>query len=450
MRTRCLAIDAIARNTRRPLRAPWPRPRFAWAGFLCAAALLTGCAAPLNRATGGLIPAEHWPPRITAGLKALAASTPTGLDAKPGHGARSNHADDRQQTPQRLDPVIRCAPHGSGLVLELTPDAADATAQPPVTRLAFISFSSLDPEGRPLPPAQAVLPDAITPTELRAAVHWRLDEPVQQQPRGLIVHLGGNKYVRRALLARGWAVLTSAGTGRYSHRRVSPTVFEVDRTGEVEAAAARLAATIDDELADWPYSLEAVLAYLGRHRPDIPQKPLAVMGFSIGALGLPAVVARMPERFEAAVIVAGGANLLEISQRTTKPDSGIALQWNGGKPSEEDWQRLSAAYLAHVKLDPYHTAVALTDLPVLVFHGHLDRVVPAGQGELLHRRLGKPQRFAYPVGHRQLLRLVMRLESGRIVEWIEQAISDEGERESSRESDRNRSSGTTICGRPLA
>jgi len=237
------------------------------------------------------------------------------------------------------------------------------------------------------------------------------------------VHLGGNKYVRRALLARGWAVLSSSTTGRYSQRRASPQTFQIERGEGLPQVAAQLAATIDDELADWPYALEAVLAYLGEHRPDIPQRPLAIMGFSIGALGLPAVVARMPERFQAAVLVAGGANLLEVARRSHKRDRGFELKWTGPKPVEQEWQQLYAAYLQHTKLDPYHTAAALRKMPVLVCHACFDQVVPAATGELLHARLGKPQRFVYPVGHRLLLRVVMRLEAGRIVEWTEAALT---------------------------
>jgi predicted peptidase len=150
------------------------------------------------------------------------------------------------------------------------------------------------------------------------------------------------------------------------------------------------------------------------------------MGFSVGALGLPTVVARMPDRFQAAVVVAGGANLLEISQRSCKPDPGLELKWKGPAPTREDWRVLYAAYLEQVKLDPYHTAAALAEMPVLVCHAHYDQVVPAASGRLLHERLGKPPRFAFPVGHRHLLRIVMRLEAGRLVEWTEAAVSRTG------------------------
>ena len=147
------------------------------------------------------------------------------------------------------------------------------------------------------------------------------------------------------------------------------------------------------------------------------------MGFSIGAIALPVVAARMPDRFQAAVLVAGGANLLEISHRTDKPDSGITLNWLDVQPREEDWHALYEAYLAQARLDPYHTAAALTGIPLLVYHGSFDRVVPASTGELLFARLGAAERHVFPVGHKHLLRVVMRLQAEPIAQWTEAALT---------------------------
>jgi alpha-beta hydrolase superfamily lysophospholipase len=422
-RARSLAAGYV--RTCRERRALRRQAIVAAIGSVGVAALFIGCAAPANRGTTGLLAEEDWPPRITAGLKQLATNTSAVLNDDRGDLSALLDAADAEHEPQALPSrVVRCAPHGLGLVFEFAPTIRDGAAHPPsLTELAFVSFSTLTPQGRRLEREQAGLPGEITPSDLRTGVRWHLYEAREKPPRGLVVHLGGNKYVRRALLAHGWAVLSSPGTGRYSHRRQSPTTFEVEAGGDVEALAARLAATIDDELADWPYSLEAVLDYLADHRPDVPQEPLVIMGFSIGALGLPAVVARLPDRFEAAVIVAGGADLLEISQRSSKPDSGIELKWNVAEPTQADWQQLYAAYRAHARLDPYHTAAALADVPVLVCHAQFDQVVPAATGELLYARLGRPQRFTYPVGHKHLLRVVMRLQAERIVEWVEAALA---------------------------
>ena len=388
-------------------------PQALLVGTILVTAGLAGCTSPLrDPGRPSLLADADWPPRITAGLEQLAANIPTVLLPEQ---------DSETGSPVR---IVRSAAHKLGLVLELD----DADAEGPLgsaheTELVFVSFSllALDeerPEQRP-----ARLPDEITLGDLRAGVHWHLYEPKDGLIRGLVVHLGGNKYVRRALLADGWAVLSASNTGRCLHRRANPVSFEIERGEKLKQATAQIAAVFDDELADWPYSLEAVLGYLARHRPDVRQTPAAIMGFSIGAIALPAVVARLPDDFGAAVLVAGGANLLEISHRTSKPDSGIELRWVGAPPRQEDWQELYAAYLEQAKLDPYHTAAALTGMPVLIYHGHYDQVVPAGTGEMLLARIGAAQRHAFPVGHGHLLRVVMRLQAGHIVEWTQAVLA---------------------------
>lgn len=412
------------------MNASQTRPTFAsrslarLIGSASVAGLLVGCAAQTRLTPpAGLIADADWPARITAGLEQLAANTPTILVADQDNASGSDTPAREGESPRPSVRAVHCEAYALGIVLELEhlkPDEATRPANR--TDLAFVSFSPLVCASSGVEKARAHLPNRITLADIDAGVRWHLYEPTHTPPRGLVVHLGGNKYVRRALLKRGWALLSSSSTGRFFQRRESPQLFRIER-GQEKEVAARLATIIDDELVDWPYSLEALLEYLADHRPHIPQEPLVVMGFSIGALGLPAVVARMPDRFQAAVLVAGGANLLEIARRSSKPDPGIELNWTGPAPTHEDWQQLSAAYLAQVKLDPYHTAAALTDMPVLLCHAHYDQVVPAAMGELLYARLGKPRRLTFPVGHFHLLRIVMRLQADRIAKWAQAAIS---------------------------
>lgn len=404
-------------------------PRLWRLGLLLSSAgltgLLIGCAghSRTTRSTG-LIAEADWPTRITAGLEQLATRLPRVLGHDQLDASDSGEAGRDTESAQAAVSVIRAVALGLGVVLELGPTGSDDTPPPEdETELAFVSFSPLARDGDRSDPESARLPAKITLRHVRDGVRWHLYESHRSPPRGLVVHLGGNKYVRRALRKRGWAVLSSSSTGRYLQRRESPQVFEIDGSDDLENVAARLATIFDDELADWPYSLEAVLEYIAVHRPDIPQEPLVVMGFSIGALGLPAVFARMPDRFEAAVVVAGGANLLEIAHRSRKANRGIELRWSGAEPTGNECERLYAAYLERVKLDPYHTAAALTEMPVLLYQARYDRVVPAATGESLYLRLGKPERLVFPVGHGQLLRVVMRLQAKRIVDWMEAALS---------------------------
>ena len=397
-------------------------------GCACVFGMLSGCAGPGLGAAVGSIPDADWPRRITVGLEDIAANTPAFLTTERGETPAGGGSRDNTKSGKAAVRVIRCEVHGLGIVLELASAEPDEPPQPASeTELVFVSFSALARDGSGVELARRRLPSRLALSHVRAGVRWEVYEPSASPSRGLIVHLGGNKYVRRALLKHGWTVLSSSGTGRYSRRRASPQVFAVAPGDELGDLAIRLATVFDDELADWPYSLEAVLEYLAEHRPDLSQRPTAVMGFSIGALGLPAVVTRMPDRFQAAVVVAGGANLLEVSQHSRKENTGIVLKWEAGKQSKEDWQQLRAAYLDSATLDPYHTAATLATVPVLMVHARYDQVVPAATGEVLYARLGRPKRLVFPVGHRHLLRIVMRLEANRIVEWTEAAISGQSD-----------------------
>ena len=266
-------------------------PQALLVGTILVTAGLAGCTSPLrDSGRPSLLVDADWPPRITTGLEQLAANVPTLLLPEQ---------DSETGSPVR---IVRSAAYKLGLVLEL--DDADAEGQlssAHETELVFVSFSPLALDERRPQQRPARLPGEITLGDLRAGVHWHLYEPKDGLIRGLVVHLGGNKYVRRALLADGWAVLSASNTGRCLHRRANPVSFEIERGEKLKQATAQIAAVFDDELADWPYSLEAVLGYLARHRPDVRQTPAAIMGFSIGAIALPAVVARLPDDFGAAV-----------------------------------------------------------------------------------------------------------------------------------------------------
>ena len=365
-------------------------PRAALLVLSCCAALVAGCAS--NSSTNvstGLLPAEDWPPRITDGLEQIAANTPDVLVHSPATAAKTD--DDESIEPGTPAATVKNrAVLGLGIVLEIAEIQPDKTPPPAdETELVFVSFSPLthDPDNPP---------KAISYDDVVANVHWTLYDAQTENTHGLVVHLGGNKYVRRKLRADGWAVLSSSGTGRYFARRETPEKYEVVVGTDNREVAAQIAKVFDDELADWPYALEAVLDYIAQRRPDIPQKPAVLMGFSIGALGMPAVAARMPDRFAGAVVVAGGANLLQIASLSSKANPGVEFDWTGGEPAAEDWDPLFTAYLEASKLDPAKTAVALVDRPLLMFQAHFDQVVPTKTGDLLWERLGRPKRSEYP------------------------------------------------------
>lgn len=240
-------------------------------------------------------------------------------------------------------------------------------------------------------------------------------------PRGTIVHMAGlGSYayelpIIQELKDRGWWVL------RVSTPRVwwfEARRFMIPSRDRVPEVARSLAKEIDDLLAESAYAAEGAIDYLARQRPEIPLSPMVMVGCSAGALATPAVVARMPEKFDAVVLVGGGANLLEISQRSDLTTAGISLAWPENQP-RPDWRnRLFAEYLKFSKLDPYATAPVIRDKPVLMVHANLDSTVPADNGWLLWDRLGRPDRYVHVVGHRTLF-LTLYTQSRRIADWID-------------------------------
>jgi pimeloyl-ACP methyl ester carboxylesterase len=248
----------------------------------------------------------------------------------------------------------------------------------------------------------------------------RIDQPSTGLPaRGLIIHLtslGGYDYERpvlEELRSRGWAILWVDS----STVRPTPIGFGID-PDHPEPAAEAIAQHVSDRVSEIAYAVEAGLDFISRERPEIPTTPLVLCGYSAGALAAPTVAALIPRKIDAAVLVGGGANLLDISQRSALTDGGIKLYWPSGSASRADRRRLNALYLEHCRLDPYWTASALRDKPILLLHAVFDRIVPASDGDLLYKRLDRPERINFPLGH-ELLFLHLPTQAKTIADWID-------------------------------
>jgi predicted esterase len=252
----------------------------------------------------------------------------------------------------------------------------------------------------------------------------RLDEPTDgRAARGLVIHLtsyGGYRYevpVIEEMRSRGWAVLWVDS----STVRPETTIIKVDPDNLAPAADA-IARNVSDRVSEIAYAVEAGLDFITRERGDIPLSPLVLCGYSAGALSAPTVAALIQNRIDAAVLVGGGANLLDISQRSALTDGGLKLQWKR-RPSASDHDRLEALYLEKCRLDPYWTAQALRDKPVLMFHAVLDKIVPSSDGDLLYKRLGRPERVNFLLGH-ELLFFRLPAHKKTIADWIEDRIAE--------------------------
>lgn len=254
-------------------------------------------------------------------------------------------------------------------------------------------------------------------------VHVWLREPAGGPARGLVVallSLGDSRYedaVIDELNRRGWAVLGSP----YPFGLEFMFGPSLEGPYTTEAFAREIAARLDSRLAEWAYGCEAVLEELAETRPELAQRPMVILGFSAGALGAPAVAARLHGRVDAAVLIGGGADMLRIIHTSHLFRNAAQVRWEEGPIAPEVLDELSGHYLAASRLDPYHTAAALARVPVLQLHALKDRIVPAPTGDLLHERLGRPERWSFNVGH-ELLFWRLPAYAGDIADWIEEAV----------------------------
>jgi pimeloyl-ACP methyl ester carboxylesterase len=255
----------------------------------------------------------------------------------------------------------------------------------------------------------------------------RIVEPSGKTPiRGTIIYMSGlgsipyEQPVADELSARGWWLIRVA-TPRVWWYESKP--WYMGSREDVPRIAQELAGVLDDMVAEPAYAAQAALDYLAENRPEIPQSPINIVAFSAGALAAPAIVARIPDRINAAVLVGGGANLLEISQTSDLTTGGIRLAWPDDQP-RGDWRKeLFKDYLEYSHLDPYHTARFLRHKPVLTVSANLDLTVPAKNGWMLWDRLGHPDQYMH-VGEHRTLFLTIHTQAKRIADWLEQHASD--------------------------
>ena len=241
-------------------------------------------------------------------------------------------------------------------------------------------------------------------------------------PRGVVVLIPGMFGTPQNLMqsteqlfrTRGWHVLRMLVHPARMTERVE-LVIDADYA----SGAADIAELLDDRAAEAAYATRTALDHLASKHEGFGDLPHAVVGFSGGALLLPTTVAFDADRYDSAVIVAGGENALEIL------DTSNYSQWINAL--DIDWSRAGVPrgrvydeYLVASKLDPAHTAQALAGKPVLVLHADADRAVPAASGERLWRRLGQPERWRFPFGHEFLFLGALPFNLNAVVTWLDE------------------------------
>ncbi|MEX0876631.1 MAG: alpha/beta hydrolase, partial [Phycisphaerales bacterium] len=184
-----------------------------------------------------------------------------------------------------------------------------------------------------------------------------------------------------------------------------------------------------DRIAECAYATDAAMDHVIAARPGLADKPTVLVGMSGGAMALPTVYAYRPDRYDSAVLIAGGANFLRIMIESNYRDwiDAIILDFDpsspldNGKPTAGQVQRLSELYLGKSRLDAYHTAAEMSRIPVLMLHATNDRAVPAALGNILHQRLAEPERWTYPLGH-ELIFAGLPTQIARIDRWLTEHV----------------------------
>lgn len=250
---------------------------------------------------------------------------------------------------------------------------------------------------------------------------WRPDPSNVSATRGIVVAMrpiSGSTYIRpviNELRHRGWVVIeTSLGFGiaGVGERRDAAHEDDLRRFGT------EIAKLADDRLSESAFGCEAMIGLIREDRPELIDKPVVVIGFSAGAIGAPTVAARLGDQVAALVLVGGGVNIAQITSTSELSNFGLGVRFRGQPLRGEMLDVFSESYLAASKLDGHHTAELLRGTPALMLHAEDDTIVPAPQGETLHERLGRPERWTFGGGH-ELLFLQLGAFSGAIADWIE-------------------------------
>lgn len=221
------------------------------------------------------------------------------------------------------------------------------------------------------------------------------------------------------LRASGFGVLRMLSQpSRFTER----LIIRVD-PADLEGSAREIGGIVNDRLAECAYAVQAAWDHVHQRREGTSVLPHAVIGISGGAISLPTVVARTPSLYRAAVLIGGGADFWLINERSNYQGmiDAVRTVWIGQAPTQELIGAFDVRLLKIARLDSFHTAAALRDVPTLMLHATADRAVPSPLGDVLWERLGRPERWVYPVNH-EVLCLGLPAEFGKVLDWLAAAI----------------------------
>jgi len=268
---------------------------------------------------------------------------------------------------------------------------------------------------------------------------FRLVMPEGGAPRGTVLFVPPisaaslSLPVPKELVKHGWAVLT---VDRLEVLQSTRSVMVIDVPWEKpkkatgpkvkpaepppNAAGRWMAEWIRGDMADMAYAFEAGLKFAERSEPVLADKPVVVLGTSLGAIFTPPVVQRLGDRVRSAVLIGGGANMLRIMAETDPDVFNIGLLYGEGdiRLNPERGKLWEESYLKANPLDPLHTAPILATIPTLMIHAKRDGIVPHQYGDLLWEKAGKPERWSYDAGHIWLF-VTLGDRADEISDWID-------------------------------
>jgi hypothetical protein len=204
----------------------------------------------------------------------------------------------------------------------------------------------------------------------------------------------------RMLRDQGWAVLRMWAQPSRFTQTVS---FDIDLSADAADGAKTISGELTDRLAECAYAVQGAFDHVEKARPQLASLPRVAVGFSGGALTMPTVVAREPDRYAAVVMVGGGADAFLLTLKTSYAFvGGPKYNFTGGEPTNDSILRIDEEYLRITPLDPYHCARLLRGKPMLMICGNADTAVASPLGNLLWQQAGEPTRVIRESGHEAL------------------------------------------------
>ncbi|MGD9688172.1 MAG: alpha/beta hydrolase family protein [Phycisphaerales bacterium] len=315
-------------------------------------------------------------------------------------------------TDRNADPKRVKSPTSPAMYFKFTSGSRDDTGE--VVRMQRTWFAYYDPFGygpydqvstRPSPAGVVILIPGIFGT------------PVSQVNQ-----------VLHTLRSRGWAVLRMLSQpSRFTENAAFVLAEGAGGQGgrgsaEVESFARSIADTLGDRAAECAYAVEDTMSLLVQRRPMLAGAPRVALGMSGGAMVMPTVVARNPNAYAAAVLIAGGVDFLSVALESNYSEWIDALRFRrpGGAPlTSAQRGQLVRAYRRAAPLDSLYTAASLRGKPVLMLHGTQDRAVPAHLGDELWEVAGRPERWTFDAGHEFLFFWLPR-HTSRLADWVDQ------------------------------